>query len=83
MALSNFNRIALFIDFCDELSGVPVNSKPRFEADEVTGWHGIASCYATASSPLRWMIESSLSAGPPGRFFPRSQSDTRFFDTLR
>lgn len=38
---------------------------------------------ATASSPLRWIIESNLSAGPPGRFFPRSQSDTRFFETLR
>jgi hypothetical protein len=39
--------------------------------------------YATASSPLRWMIERSRSAGPPGFFAPRSQSETRFFDTLR
>jgi hypothetical protein len=39
--------------------------------------------YATASSPLRWMTERSRSAGPPGFFAPRSQSETRFFDTLR
>lgn len=39
--------------------------------------------YATASSPLRWMTERSRSAGPPGFFAPRSQSETRFFETLR
>lgn len=49
------------------------------------GFNGIgnASSQATASRPLRWMIESSRSAGPPGLFFPRSQSETRFLDTLR
>jgi hypothetical protein len=38
---------------------------------------------ATAWSPLRLMIDSKRSAGPPGRFTPRSQSDTRLRDTLR
>ena len=42
-----------------------------------------AGDYATASKPLRWMIDSNRSAGPPGRFLPRSQSETRFFETLR
>ena len=39
--------------------------------------------HATAARPLRWMIESRRSAGPPGRFTSRSQSDTRLRDTLR
>lgn len=43
----------------------------------------VNAAYATASSPLLWMIDSSRSAGPPGFFAPRSQSETRFFDTLR
>lgn len=54
------------------------------EANE-RGWRRTQRSFdhATASRPLRWMIESNLSAGPPGRFFPRSQSETRFFETLR
>jgi len=39
--------------------------------------------YATACNPLRCMIDSKRRAGPPGRFTPRSQSDTRLRETLR
>lgn len=51
--------------------------------DSESGQSEIDPVQATASSPLRWIIESSRSAGPPGFFAPRSQSETRFFDTLR
>lgn len=37
----------------------------------------------TASNPLCFTMDKSLSAGPPGFFTPRSQSDTRFFETFR
>jgi hypothetical protein len=46
-------------------------------------WKSITGNYATACKPLRWMIESKRRAGPPGRFTPRSQSDTRLRETLR
>lgn len=38
---------------------------------------------AMAARPFRCTTVSSRNAGPPGFFTPRSQSDTRFFETLR
>lgn len=60
----------------EDLSGTVISYRgTTFDSDDLP--------YATASSPLRWMTERSRSAGPPGFFAPRSQSETRFFDTLR
>ena len=41
------------------------------------------SIYSTTSSPRFWITDSNRKAGPPGFFTPRSQSETRFFETLR
>ncbi len=62
--------------YIEDLSGTVISYRSmNFDPGELL--------YATASSPLRWMIERSRSAGPPGFFAPRSQSETRFLDTLR
>ena len=39
--------------------------------------------HEAASNPLRWMIESSHSAGQPSLLLPHSQAETRFLDILR
>lgn len=75
---SGFYAIAyeLPAGYVEGLSGTVISYRgTNFNSDSLP--------YATASSPLRWMIERSRSAGPPGFFAPRSQSETRFFDTLR
>ena len=38
---------------------------------------------AIAVSPFFWITVSKRSAGPPGFLTPRSQSEIKFFDTLR
>jgi hypothetical protein len=42
-----------------------------------------AYVHAIARRPFLRITASSRSAGPPGRFTPLSQSDTRFLETLR
>ena len=41
------------------------------------------SPYAIACNPFLSTTVSNLNAGPPGFLTPRSQSETRFFDTFR
>ena len=46
-------------------------------------WRESERCYAMARSPFFSTSVSRRRAGPPGFLTPRSQSDTRFFDTFR
>jgi|GEM_PF-1601239 len=44
------------------------------------------SCFtrqAIVSSPFFWITVNRLNAGPPGFLMPRSQSETRFFETFK